>query len=139
MLGLSNYIHITPFTALTLSISISCTMRNTVLITIQLPTVPEMSMGDSERERGRDGEEEESGSGVCGCSRVNVFVFRRVFCFLQQGMKSVTVTSSSAHTVIRGPSVQNSIFLLSPGSADKISSSARAPLMSVFYVATVRL
>lgn len=41
-------------------------MRNTVLITIQLPTVPEMSMGDSERERGRDGEEEERKRGVAG-------------------------------------------------------------------------
>lgn len=66
MLGLSNYIYIAPFTALILSIFISCTMRNTVLITIQLPTVPEMSMGDSERERGRDGEEEERKRGVAG-------------------------------------------------------------------------
>lgn len=59
MLGLSNYIYITPFTALILSIFISCTMRNTVLITIQLPTVPEMSMEDSERERKGRGREEE--------------------------------------------------------------------------------
>lgn len=89
---------------------------------IQRPSVPEMSTGDGEREKG----EPKSGR-VCGCSRVNVFVFRRVFCFLQQGMKSVTVTSSSAHTVIRGPSVQKfHIFLFC--SADKIGSSVRAPL-----------
>lgn len=52
-----------------------------------------MFMGDTEKE------------GVCVCLCVNVCVFWQVFCFLQQGRKSLTVTSSSVHREKRGPSV----------------------------------